>query len=129
VSILKLLAVMVVLLIVIVGFASFLYYQTSSISGDLVDSLSAIKQHLEEDKWEKAQQELNQLNRHWEKADRWWTPVMDHREIDMLDQSIGRVSTWVEVQNKDEALVEVNVAIRMVKRLLDREGFNISNLF
>ena len=120
---------MIVLLVVIVGFASFIYYQTSTIAGDLQDSLYSIQQQLDQENWEQAHEEINQLNVHWEKADRWWTPFMDHREIDMLDQSIGRVSSLVEVRLKEEALVEVKTAKRMVSRIMDREGINLSNIF
>lgn len=125
---LKLIVIMVVVLIVIVGFASFIYYQTSTISGELLDSLAGIKQHIEKEKWERVHHEIDRLNNHWEKADRWWTPFMDHRELDLLDQSIGRVFGLVEVRLKEEALVEVNTAMRLVQRILDREAFNISNI-
>ncbi len=117
------------MLVVIVGFATFNYYHTSAIAGDLQDSLSGIKEHLHQDNWEQAHQEINQLNVHWEKADRWWTPFMDHREIDLLDETIGRVGSLVEVRLKEEALVEVRAAKRMVQRIMDREGINLSNIF
>ena len=127
--ILKLLAGILVLLILIVGFATFNYYHTSAIADDLQDSLSGIKQHLEKENWEQAHNEINELNINWEKADRWWTPFMDHREIDMLDQSIGRVSSLVEVRLREEALVEIQTAKRMIQRIMDREGVNLSNIF
>ncbi len=111
------------------GFATFNYYHTSAIAKDLQDSLSGIQQHLDREDWEQAQKEINQLNVHWETADRWWTPFMDHGEIDMLDQSIGRVGSLVEVGLKEEALVEVKAAKRMVQRIIDREGINLSNIF
>jgi len=129
VSILKLLAGVIVLLAVIVGFATFNYYHTGAIAADLQDSLSSIQQSLDEGDWEQARQGARQLNLHWEKADRWWTPFMDHREIDMLDEAIGRVSSLVEVRLKEEALVEVKAAKRMVQRIMDREGINLSNIF
>ncbi len=126
---LKLLAVMAALLIIIIGFSFFVYYENSAISGDLLDSLSGIKQHLEKEKWEKVHDEIKQLNSHWEKADRWWTPFMDHREVDMVGNSIDRVASLAKVRLKEEALVEVSSAMRLVKRILDREGFSLSNIF
>jgi len=119
----------IVLLVIIVGFATFNYFHTAAIAGDLQDSLSSIRQHLEHEEWEHAQQVIDQLNSHWERADRWWTPFMDHREIDLLDQSIGKVSSLVEVRLQKEALVEVKVAKRMVHRIMEREGINLSNFF
>ena len=125
----KLLAGMVVLLLVIVGFASFIYHQTSEISEDLVASLSTIQQRVEQGEWEEAGKEITQLRAHWERADRWWTPFMDHREIDTLDQSITRATSLVKIRLQDEALVELDVAMRMVQRVRDREGINLSNIF
>ena len=125
----RLLVGVLILLVAIAGFTTFIYYQTSEIAGDLTASLSRLQEEVERENWEAASAEVSRLKKEWERADRWWTPFMDHREIDVLDQTIVRVARLVAIEQKEDALVEVIVATSMVQRLRDREGPSLRNVF
>lgn len=125
----RILIAMLILLTVIVVFAVVINDQTVEISDQLLVSLEKVQQNVENDQWKKAEDKVSILRKQWEKADKWWTPFMDHREIDMLDQSVARISGFIEEQQKEDALVEIKVTKSMVERIRNREGPNIENIF
>ncbi len=119
----------IALLLAITGFSLFMYHQTATISNELTTSLMRLKNNIKQEEWAEAHSELKSLHASWEKADSWWTPFMDHREINDLAQAIARLSTVVEIGQKNEALVEVDAAVAIVQRIMEREGPSIKNIF
>ncbi len=119
----------IALLLAITSFSLFMYHQTATISNELTTSLMRLKNNIKQEEWAEAHSELKSLHASWEKADSWWTPFMDHREINDLAQAIARLSTLVEIGQKNEALVEVDAAVAIVQRIMEREGPSIKNIF
>jgi ABC-type transport system involved in cytochrome bd biosynthesis fused ATPase/permease subunit len=117
------------LLIVVLSFSAYMYKLTNDLSQDLSASLEQLKQAVEEGEWEKAAKDLQQLNRSWKKADAWWTPLMDHRELDNLDQTITRVSSFIQQRKQEEAFVEISVSRRLVEKIRERESLSMRNIF
>lgn len=113
----------------VIVFAFFMFFQTDVLSENLLESLLSIEQNVEQGEWETASKEVKTLDKVWEKADKWWTPFMDHRETELLDMSMIRVSKWVEVKNRENALVEISVARRMVENFQGKEAPNFKNIF
>ncbi|MGI5875279.1 MAG: DUF4363 family protein [Dethiobacteria bacterium] len=125
----RLLAGTAILIGAILILATFMFFQTSALSENLLESLHLIEQNVEQGNWEEALQEVKTLDKVWEKADNWWTPFMDHKETELLDMSMTRVSKWVEIHNKENALVEIGVARRMVENFRGKEVPNLKNIF
>ena len=124
----RILVIMLILLGVIFAFATVMNNKTVEISDDLLITLKEVRDSVENEQWNKADDNLDSLRDQWERADDFWTPFMDHREVDMLEESIVRISSFVEENQKEDALAEINVAINMVERLRNREGPNIENI-
>lgn len=118
-----------ILLVVIVLFAGYLYSHTAKISEGILESLNRLEQKVEEEKWEEASVEVENLKENWQEADALWTPLMDHREIDLLDQSIIKVIRLVQVRHKEDLLVEIDVAKGLVRRIRDKERPDTKNVF
>ena len=54
---------------------------------------------------------------------------MDHSELDLLDRTIIRIDGLVRQHRKEDALVEIKVAERLIERVLNRESLSIKNIF
>lgn len=124
----RILVIMLILMGIIVAFATVMNNQTVEISDELLNSLEEVRDKVENEQWKKANDKLILLRDQWERADDFWTPFIDHREIDTIEESIVRISSFVEEHQKEDALAEINVAISMVERLRNREGPNIENI-
>ncbi len=119
----------IVLLAIILGFSIYMYKLTEDLSQGLYASLEQLKTAVEEEEWEKASLDLQQLDKNWKKADAWWTPLMDHRELDQLDQTITRIDGFVRQRQQEDAFVEINVSRRLVERIQERENLSMRNIF
>ena len=125
----KLIVGIVLMVVVINGFAYFSLQYTSSLSEDIIDTLEIIREKVEKECWETVSDDLDRLEKQWEKADAWWTPLMDHREIDLLEQTLVRAIQNIEVKQKNEALVEIVLAKRMTRKIKEKEQPSIKNIF
>lgn len=119
----------IVLLVIVTTFSIYMYNLTSEISQDLLSNLNQLKQVVEKEQWDKAMLKLEELKKSWGRADAWWTPLMDHRELDHLDQTIVRIIGFVHQYRQGDSLVEIDVAVRLVERVRARESLNIKNIF
>lgn len=119
----------IVLLAVILTFSMFIYHLTSEISEGLFYNLEELMKKVEEEQWSETALCLERLNKKWNRADAWWTPLMDHSELDLLDQTIIRIDGLVRQHRKEDALLEIKVAERLIERVFKRESLSIKNIF
>lgn len=124
----RLLAGVIIMLVLLVGFSLFIYYQTFEIADGLTTTLEQIEETVKTEEWDKASRKAEVLRKKWDRADAWWAPLMDHQEIDMLDQSIVKVARMVEVQCKEDVLIEVGVAKTLVKHISELQRLDIKNI-
>lgn len=118
----------ILLFIVIVGSAALFIY-TTVLYHDLQDGLEKLQRMVEAENWEKASDEVDQLEALWSRADASWTPIMDHRQVDRVDEAFTRVFRLVELQKKDDLLLEITVTRRQLLRLKGTEVPNLRNVF
>lgn len=119
----------ITLLLIVLAGAFSLFFYTTSLYSQLQDSLHRIHHAAEKGDWTAAQRESEQLKEIWTRTDASWTPIMDHRQVDHLDESLARVLKLAELQNREELLVELVVAMRQAKRIIDTEVPSLRNIF
>lgn len=117
------------LLILILLASSGFYWYTSMLYRQLQDSLDRLYKAVETESWSQADREVRGLEEIWARADDAWTPIMDHRQVDLLDESLTRVFTLVELRQKEELLLQLAVSRRLARRLKDMEVPGIGNIF
>ncbi len=115
-------------LAVLVGAAA-LFACTSALHSQLQESLGRMHKAVEAEDWEAAGRESKQLQKIWARTDAAWTPIMDHRQVDRLDESLTRVIKLVELRSREDLLIEVAMAMRMAVRIKDTEVPSIRNIF
>ena len=121
--------VAMVLLAIVVAFTAGIYYLTASVHNDLLGSIKLVEQAVGAGDWEWAEQETRRLARFWDRACSLWTPVMDHKDIDRADEVIARVIRLVDLQYRDELLLEIAIARRLINRLKEKETPRLGNIF
>jgi len=126
---LKLIIGIIILIVAINGFAFYNLHRTTNHSEEIIDTLEILRKTIEQEDWKKTPEVIQELEKKWEQADAWWTPLMDHREIDLLEQTIVRVVQNIEVRQKQEALVEIALAKRMTKKIMEKEQPYLKNIF
>ncbi|RQD74577.1 MAG: DUF4363 family protein [Candidatus Syntrophonatronum acetioxidans] len=125
----KMLGGIIVLLILMVVFSAGVYYQNLDISKDFITSLNQLQEAVENEEWGKVSLQLEEVMKCWKRADAWWTPQMDHQEIDMLNLSVIRLTRLAQNQKKDEALMEITVARAMIENIQELQQPVLRNIF
>ncbi|HHX86927.1 MAG TPA: DUF4363 family protein [Firmicutes bacterium] len=106
-----------------------LYMYSVSLHHQLHESLKKIERAAEADNWEEVQQITKKLEKSWGIADATWSPVMDRRDVDRVDEAITRVAHLAGRRQKEELLLEVSIAKRFVVRLMQKESLSIRSVF
>jgi hypothetical protein len=106
-----------------------LHFYSTAIYNDLQETLEQVCRAVEREDWEGARDQSGRLAELWSRVDAAWTPTMDHRQVDRLDESLTRVFLLLEQRRRNELLVEIAVARRIARRIKDTEVPNLRNVF
>lgn len=119
----------IALVLALIGGAVGVFYYSADIYSNIHDSLDALEKAVENDDWDKAMQESETLEELWNRGDLIWSAVMDHGQVDRVDESIIQVIAMVKQQSKDDLLVEISLAKRLVDRLQESETPHFRSIF
>ena len=125
----KMVWVAIGIIILISASAVGLYMYSVSLHDQLHEDLKKIEQAAEAEDWEEVQRISKNLEKSWGTADATWSPVMDRRDVDRVDESITRVAHLAGRRQKEELLLEVSVAKRFVVRLMQKEALRVRSVF
>lgn len=125
----KLVISIMVLVVFIIGSATVFYFYSATIHEELHDIIEKIEEAALEDDWEKVNRKNDSLQELWSKGDALWTPVIDHKEVDRVDEAITRIDALSYLCLRDELLVEVVTARRLISRLQDNEKPTLQSIF
>lgn len=124
----KIITVIVGIFVLIV-FAS--HYATSTLSEhaqSLEERIDNITINTEKNNWEAAESELSAIEEEWPKVENLWSALLDHEEIDHIDEALKKVSSYVKSKNAPFALAELSVLKQYIKHIPDKEAFNLKNI-
>ncbi len=122
------LAIASLLLIILAG-SILLYMQTSSLHRELDRILEELIERVDEEDWPAAREKSDRLEEKWESAEAFWSTFMDHQEINRADESVSRITSLVEMQEKSELYAEIRLTRRLLKSLKEKESPGLQNVF
>jgi len=125
----KVITSIIILLALIIG-AGFLMTVTLSNSAKKLDSyITEIESNTKSGNWQKAEENLKDIEKDWSKTKGVWAVMMDHIEIDNIETTLTKVAAYVESKEVPLALAEISTLKQYVKHIPQKESFNIENIF
>lgn len=119
-----------VLLAVAIGATSvYSFYVLRITSSKLEKEISAIEKSLQNNNWVSAGKNLEKMQKSWSKAKKAWTVMLDHSEIDNIDITLSRLSSYVKTKDLTLSLAETASLKQYIKHIPEKESTNISNIF
>jgi hypothetical protein len=123
------------LLISIVGFliliiASILvqYYLKNS-SEELIDKIKILRIHVIEKKIDECVVLKEEIKEEWEKTKKVWSALIDHQELDNIEELVRRIEILVgEEEEEAELLSELNELRFYIEHVPIREEFALENI-
>jgi len=118
----------IVLIILIITFGLFTNYSLSASSKDIENYVVNIEGNIKNDNWVMADRELTNMEKEWSKIGKVWSLLIDHVEIDNIDNAVSRLSTFIESKDTSQTLAEAATLKQYVTHIPEKESFKIKNI-
>ncbi|KNY26782.1 DUF4363 family protein [Pseudobacteroides cellulosolvens] len=79
--------------------------------------------------WINANIELSNLEKQWKKSSNTWAMLIDHVEIDNIDDSLTRMKEYIKAKNSVLSLGELASLKQYVNHIPQKESFSLINIF
>jgi hypothetical protein len=125
----KTIIVVVILLIVIILSGSLALYYLGRSSGQLELLVNSASISVENKEWTSAQKQLDEFEKNWVKTRPYWSMLVDHFEIDHIEDSYEKAKKYVETQEYPSSLAELESLKHYILHIPRKEGFTMQNIF
>lgn len=115
-----------VLVIIISGLLSLYYLNVSA--GRLEQNIGSASLSVTNNQWTEAADQLEDFEHIWEKTKFGWATMVDHFEIDNIDNSFTQAKKYVESQDYSSALAELETLRHYILHIPKKEGFSLENI-
>lgn len=117
-----------VLSIAIIGFGIYTGKSLKDTSRGFESQINRIETAASAGDWEKAKTELREIKFNLSKSTDRWSLLMDHLEIDNIENAVNRLESHIESRNASQALVESASLKYFITHIPERESFNLKNI-
>lgn len=114
-------------LIIIISGSLTLYYLNSS-ANKLERSVNTACISVGDNQWDLAKNQLDEFEYSWEKTKFCWSILIDHFEIDNIDNSFTKSKKYVESQDFSSAMAELEALRQYILHIPQKESFSLKNI-
>lgn len=77
-----------------------------------------------------AKEKLNELNEEWERTKDKWSMLIDHEEMDNVEETIQYIEIFIdETDRQADLLAEINKLRFYIEHIPEKESFLVKNIF
>jgi len=109
------------------GFLLRFYLQKSS--DELISKLDKVYYYVNTNSWDEAYQEINDLNKDWERKEKVWCTVINHHEIDNISVSLKTSLVYIEKKDQVESLASLSSLKHYIEHIPEMEKISPMNIF
>jgi hypothetical protein len=109
------------------SFASSFYLSHSASKID--HQIRKVEANSRANNWANANLELINLEKEWKKSSNKWAMLIDHAEIDNIDNSLIRMKEYIKAKNSILSLGELANLKQYVNHIPQKESFSFNNVF
>lgn len=119
----------VILTLLVIGFSwSSLKYLEAS-SEEILRQLEEVEKQVTNEQWQEAQQSLTRIIADWNKTNKHWKYLIDHREIDEIEMTVARLKSACQTREQSDALAELSVLQFYLMHIPAKESLLLRNIF
>ncbi len=124
----KTIIVVSILLIVIVLSGSLTLYYLERSAKELESAVNSAGISVTNKKWVDADKQLKAFEDEWSKTKYFWAMLVDHFEIDNIDDSFNKTKKYVESEDYPSALAELESLRHYILHIPQKEAFTFENI-
>ncbi len=127
----KQIIIMIIILVIIFAGAWYVQKFLNDTSYELVSKLEEIKTGLEKKniEEEKLKQKSDEIYAKWKNMSEKWSIIVLHDELDLIETSLIKVKSKIEVGNLDESMEDVDTSIFLLEHIKEKEKTSLKNIF
>lgn len=122
-----LIIVSILLITVILSGILTLYYLDKS-AGVLELSILSAAKSVTDKQWNSAEKQLEEFSRNWKRTKYFWAMLVDHFEIDNIEDSYNKTKMYVESEDYSSSLAELETLRHYIRHIPEKEGFTFENI-
>lgn len=125
----KILSTVIIMLVLVISLGIYEVNILSKTAGILSRYIENVEKSTSTGDWKKAETELDKFNADWAKAERIWAILIDHTEIDNIDNTVSRMEKFIEAKDTPSALAETSALKMFIKHIPEKEALTLKNIF
>ncbi len=95
----------------------------------VLSDIEYTKNLLNNNNFEGSKAQMKELDNTWKNVKDVWNIFIPHDEIDDIENSIAMLHSYVDLENKEEALVYINKLNSDLKDVIEKQQINMENIF
>ncbi len=124
----KTIIIVVILLIIIVFSGSLTLFYLNKSAEKLQSAVVSASDSVSKKQWDTAGEVLRDFEKKWDKTKYFWAMLVDHFEIDNIDDAFNKSKKFVETQDESSALAELEALRHYILHIPRKEGFTMENV-
>lgn len=119
----------IILTIAIIGSGGYVIQIISRTSYELEKQVIQVEYNTQKRNWKAAEINLNEFKKTWDSTHKTWTILLDHLEIDIINNSFSRTSRYIQAKDYALALGEEEALRQAIKHIRQKEYLSLINIF
>ncbi|MGE5631837.1 MAG: DUF4363 family protein [Caulobacteraceae bacterium] len=103
-------------------------HMLSSESDSLYSNLISLEKDINNQNWSKSTKALDEFEKKWDKASKYWSMFIDHYEIDNIELELSQLESFIKTEEKSQALSRLSSLKTLIKHIPDKEAFTLKNI-
>jgi len=125
----KIIIFLLILISVVLGFSFYAKKSLDFSSKKLQDQITSIEDSIRAGDWDKAAKQLSNIKKDWDSVRKSWAMLLDHAEIDNIDEALSKMAIFIESEELSMALAEASTLKQYVSHIPEKESFRLQNIF
>ena len=121
--------ILLIIIALIWGLNAYVCGFISSSAGRMMEHVQAAKTAAQQNNFEAAAQEIDQIRQIWERDESRWEAFTDHREAQLVDTSINHLEGMVDSKETTDMPPELQELEFLLRQMNDKHSFKIENVF
>lgn len=126
---LKVLVFIAVLIIAILGISLYANSLLGRSASKMQDQLLLIESSAAKDDWQEAHKEIVRMQKDWSDTKKTWATLIDHFEIDNIENAMVRLQKYIDTNEKSLTLAEIATLKQYVKHIPSMVSPRLENIF
>lgn len=92
-------------------------------------SLDSVESSIGSSNWNQADTQLTRMINYWSGVKGYWSALIDHQEIDNIDETLARLQMLIKGKDNASALAEASALKKFIVHIPEREKPSLDNIF